>query len=161
MSTSANPSPRRLLIVEDEPSLLASFQEYFESHGFAVSAASEPKSALDRLSRGEVDGVVSDIHLSSRHSADGLEIAYAGWKSGIPVLLVTGQPTDDLSNDPRLAKIAGLVRKPVSLASLHNLVDSMLRCAKPPVPAFDADDVRELLETYAPWLLASPGPPQS
>ncbi len=154
-------SSRRLLIVEDEPSLLASYKEYFEASGFAVSATENRDTAIDWLGWQEIDGVLSDIHLSGRDRADGLEIAFAAWKIGVPVLLITGLPTDDISNDPRLAKIAGLVRKPVSLAALHALVESMLRKAAHDEATPNQNEIRELLRTYAPWLLAAPGPPQS
>ncbi len=158
MPDAAN-SPRRLMIVDDEPSLLASYQEYFEANGFLVSATVDRDTAIDWLSWQQIDGVLSDIHLTGRDRADGLEIAFAAWKLGVPVLLITGLPTDDISNDPRLAKIAGLVRKPVSLSTLHALVESMLRKAAHGSP--DQKEIRDLLQAYAPWLLASPGPPQS
>jgi DNA-binding response OmpR family regulator len=150
----------RLLIVEDEPSLLASFQEYFEAHGFVILATGDRETALDWLKWQHIDGVISDIHLTDRHQADGLEIALAAWNIGVPIMLITGQPTDDLSNDPRLAKIAGLVRKPISLAALRNMVDAMLNEASNQQARLEQNAVRELLETYAPWLLASLGKPQ-
>ena len=155
-----NSPQRRLLIVEDEPSLLASFKEYFERHEFAVLATGDRAAALDWLKWQHIDGVISDIHLTDRHQADGLEIALAAWNIGVPIMLITGQPTDDLSNDPRLAKIAGLVRKPVSLSALLQLVESMLNEANQQQARLEQNAVRELLETYAPWLLSSMGKPQ-
>lgn len=143
----------RLLLVEDEAELLTNIAEYLRNHGFEVQGTADREEAITWLSAHTVDVVVSDIHLTDRHRPDGLEIAFAAWKAGIPVLLITGFPTDALSNDSRLRRVAGLIRKPFALSTLHTAVTALLDKKDHFTSNSNEAVVKDLLTQYAPWMV--------
>jgi sigma-B regulation protein RsbU (phosphoserine phosphatase) len=52
------PSPRRLLVVEDDPAIREAFAELLEFEGFAVATACDGNEALDRLRHGPLPELV-------------------------------------------------------------------------------------------------------
>lgn len=116
----------RLLVVEDEQTLLLQLKRAFESERYLVTTALDGEEALDRLAAGPVDLIILDIMLPKR---DGLSVLRAIRESGMatPVLILTakGDPQD---------KVAGLdcgaddyLAKPFSTAELMARVRALLR----------------------------------
>ena len=50
-----------ILIVEDEPDILALYKEFLESSGFEVDTADNGEDGLDKILEGDVDLVLLDI----------------------------------------------------------------------------------------------------
>lgn len=77
-----------ILIVEDEPNLLALMRKGFAEHNYEVSVAMDGNTALDMLSRYQFDVVIMDIMLPD---VNGLEICrrVRVSKNFVPVLLLT------------------------------------------------------------------------
>lgn len=64
--------PQRVLLVDDDERMLESLSDIFQSEGFEVVTATDGREALDALTGGGVDGVLSDIVMPRM---DGLELA--------------------------------------------------------------------------------------
>lgn len=116
----------RLLVVEDEQTLLLQLKRTFESERYLVTTALDGEEALDKLASGPVDLIILDIMLPKR---DGLSVLRALRQSGMatPVLMLTakGDPQDkvtglDCGADDYLAK-------PFSTAELMARVRALLR----------------------------------
>lgn len=149
MSTAARKDTRlSLLVVEDEPMLLAMLREYFERQGYAVFTARGVDKALDLLSTGEVDIVLSDLCLGDLRDG-GLSVAAAASSAGIPVMLITAFPDDTLQRDPRFGRVGALVHKPASCRAIQNTLMALLATDRPPMT-----DAGELIREYAPWMFA-------
>ena len=83
---------KRILIVEDDESILQLEKDYLEANGFTVVSASDGKSGLDAALSGDYNLIILDIMLPE---VDGLEICRKIREtSNVPVLLVSARRDD-------------------------------------------------------------------
>jgi len=116
----------RILVVDDEYSLLKQLKQIFESQRYSIETAMDGEGALDKLFEAPFDLIILDIMLPK---IDGLTVLEQARKAGIntPVLMLTakGDAKDkvkglDLGADDYLAK-------PFSLDELLARVRALLR----------------------------------
>ena len=106
-----------ILIVEDEPDIRESLQEFFEYEGYAVATASDGAVALARLAAGELPClVILDLIMPY---VNGNEV-YARMQSdprlaGVPVIVSTSDPS-------RAPSGVLIMRKPIDLERLLGAV---------------------------------------
>jgi two-component system OmpR family response regulator len=123
----------RLLVVEDEPALLALLAGSLRAVGFVVSTAGDGEEALRAAWRDRPDLVVLDVMLPG---LDGFEVVrrLRGGGLAVPVVFLTArEATED--------KVRGLgsggddyVTKPFSLAELEARIHAVLRRGRPAEP---------------------------
>ena len=130
------PAKRRILIVDDDPLLLAFLTEVISHAGYATQAASSGEEALAVISKGEPDLALLDITMPG---ISGLELA-ARLKESTSVPFMFLSAVDDTESAKQAAAhgAVGYLVKPVDAARL--------------MPAFEAglaraDDIRELRRT--------------
>jgi len=84
-----DPSPLRVLVVEDEPALLNLIAESLEADGFVVARSSDAPDAIERLRGFAYDGLVTDLRLGD---ADGMEVLEEalGRYPGMRCVVITG-----------------------------------------------------------------------
>lgn len=107
-----------VLVVDDEPSVRALFEEALAEAGHTVSVAADGADALDRLREGPVPCIVlTDLRMPRM---DGFELSRAVAKdpelSTIPIVVVTGDRVLSLTSPAR--------DKPFNLRELDALVQS-------------------------------------
>jgi CheY-like chemotaxis protein len=108
-----------VLLVEDEPDLLAAAAELFRSIGYEVVTASNGADAVEILKQGaEIDIVFSDIVMS--HGMSGLELArqVRHLHPDIKVVLASGYPLGVLRREHGDLSDFTFVHKPYRLADL-------------------------------------------
>ena len=64
----------RLLIVDDEPSILTAMASYVRTQGYEVDCAGEREEAEALIANVEYAAILLDIRMTPAHGADGLEI---------------------------------------------------------------------------------------
>jgi DNA-binding response OmpR family regulator len=116
----------RILIIDDEPELLAQLEQVLGAQKYDVETAGDGEAALDRLFDGTFDLILLDIMLPKR---DGLSVLREIRRAGLttPVLMLTAKGgTED--------KIQGLdlgaddyLAKPFSVAELLARIRALLR----------------------------------
>lgn len=86
----------RILVVDDEPTLLRAYTRWLESAGHKVEKAGDGKSAIALLASMEFDAILSDIAMPD---IDGMELLRAVRERDldVPVILMTGTPTVETS----------------------------------------------------------------
>lgn len=87
----------RVLLVDDEPQLLELARFFLEKQGqFAIETATSADEALNRISKGSLDAVVSDYQMSEM---DGIELlkTLRAEKNDIPFILFTGKGREDVA----------------------------------------------------------------
>jgi len=88
-------SPRRVLLVEDEPGLVLTLTDRLKSEGYDVQAASDGPSGLDRATRERWDVILLDVMLPG---ASGFDVCRDLRQRGVttPVIMLTarGQVVD-------------------------------------------------------------------
>jgi len=115
--TSGDVPGLRVLIVDDDPDVLAFFAEVFQQHGCRVATAPTAERALAWLGHEPVDLVVSDIKLPG---LSGLELLRA--VPHTPVVLITGQPSIESAACGARHHAYDYLTKPVSVEDLARLI---------------------------------------
>jgi len=126
---------KRVLIVDDEPKIVALARDYLERAGFAVATAYDGKTALASARGDRPDLVVLDLGLPE---LDGLDVARTlRAESPVPLVMLTGRTEES-------DKLVGLetgaddyVTKPFSPKELVARVRAVLRRSERPVAASD------------------------
>jgi DNA-binding response OmpR family regulator len=120
--------PLRVLLVDDETSILFAMASYFRSKGYLVDAAREREEAEALLANVSYAAVIVDLRMTAVHGADGLEVVvYARERcpsARIIVLTAYGSPAAEAEARARGAD--AFLHKPQPLAELVQLLESML-----------------------------------
>lgn len=80
----------KLLVVEDQPSLLDAVSVYLRRHGFVVDEASDVKSAQNYIKTGGYDGIVLDLGLPDGNGIDFLKQLRADG-AALPIIVMTAR----------------------------------------------------------------------
>ena len=121
----------KILIVEDEPAMVAGLRDNFEYEGYEVISAEDGVSGLERALADSPDLVVLDVMMPRM---SGLEVCkqVKARRPSVPIIMLTarGQEID---------KVVGLelgaddyVTKPFGVLELLARVEALLRRARPP-----------------------------
>jgi two-component system, NtrC family, response regulator AtoC len=114
-----------LLVIEDEQVLAKNIARYFEKQGHTVEVALDGMQGLQIATQIRPDVVIVDFQLPGM---DGLEIIRALNKMESPprIVMVTGHASVTLAVDAMKAGSMDLLTKPVTLTSLHEVVQRAL-----------------------------------
>jgi DNA-binding response OmpR family regulator len=124
----------RILIVEDEPAMVAGLRDNFEYEGYDVISAADGAAGLERALTDNPDLVVLDVMMPQMSGLDVCKRLKAE-RPSLPIIMLTarGQEID---------KVVGLelgaddyVTKPFSIRELMARVKAVLRRASPQAPA--------------------------
>jgi CheY-like chemotaxis protein len=148
---------RKVLVVDDDPVVGASFNRVLSGKGYVVVTAHDGPEALKRLAEGDFDVVFTDIRMPGM---DGIEVAerVKAKRPWTPVVIVTGYGSEDNEERAKAAGVAEFLRKPLSpemiegsaRKALHVVPSAAAPAAATPLPA------AALLETPAVAPAASP-----
>ena len=81
--------PPRLLILDDEPTVLGQVGDHFRAEGYAVSLAESQEEGLRVFQGGEIDLVIIDLGLSEKNG-NGLIEEFLRAQSGLPIIVLAG-----------------------------------------------------------------------
>jgi DNA-binding NtrC family response regulator len=108
---------KRVLVVEDEPSLSRVLEVHLSGAGYAVEKASSAEQAIRILERGELDVVLSDLKLPGM---DGLALLgrIRQADAALPVIMMTAYGTVETAVKAMKAGANDYILKPFSLDDL-------------------------------------------
>ncbi len=115
---------RRILVVDDEQSVLEFIETVLEDEGFSVTTAKTAAKARTLLKQQQFDLAIVDIYLEDE---SGLELARLV-KENTPstaVVVITGYPSTDNIKASLEREVDGYLIKPVDLEALKNLVGKL------------------------------------
>lgn len=113
-----------VLIVEDDPSLRSFYRAMLQLEGFDVTAVEDGIDALRHIELDPPDAIVLDLGLPRLGGRDvQRELTARTDMRGIPIVIVTGEPIDDLDR----SQCASILRKPLEPAALITAVRDCLR----------------------------------
>lgn len=86
------PNRKRLLFVDDEPSIRLTLPPVLEDHGFAVTTAESVDDAIARMNDARFDVLLSDLNIGQE--GDGFQVVSAMKKRhpGCVTIILTGYP---------------------------------------------------------------------
>jgi len=107
---------KRLLVVDDEPSILAAFTRYFGGLGHEVTPVSSAEDALAATQKEKFDIIFLDNVLPGMSGLRAIpELAR---HTGAPILMMTGHFDEELKKDALLIGAADLLPKPLDFEAL-------------------------------------------
>jgi DNA-binding response OmpR family regulator len=113
------------LVVDDEPDLLATYERLLRRKGVTAVTASSVALARAALGRERPDLVICDLRLPD---GDGLDVVRAARAAAppVPVIVVTGFPSDETRRTALGAGATAFLSKPFAAAALLAAVDASL-----------------------------------
>jgi len=115
----------RILFVEDDPAVVATYSIGLESEGYSVEAVSSTAEALDKLANDSFPIVITDIYLDERTGLDVLRAAH-DYNPGCAVIVITGHGTMETVIEATKGGAFDYIAKPFDLTRLLEVV----RCAQ-------------------------------
>jgi CheY-like chemotaxis protein len=113
--------PQKVIVVDDEARICQSFERALNKQGYAVESFTSAPAALDRLEKGDVDLVVSDLMMPEMTGLDLLK-AMRDKGIGTHLIMITGYAhVENALESMRLGAIDYLP-KPFTLAELKAVV---------------------------------------
>ncbi len=111
-----------ILIVDDEPTLLALLTRFLERQGHQITACNSAESALRefRTRQDEIGLVISDLTLPDTKGED-LIAQMRKLKPNLPALIASGYPYE-----PQLSGV-GFLQKPFLPAALAQAIEKLLK----------------------------------
>ena len=116
----------RVLVVDDEVSVLTTYRMILERHGYEVVACPTSGDALRVLAENHFDSVLCDYSLEEDHT--GLEVIQAARErdAEIPAALLTGYATPETAQEAASHNINIMV-KPIEIEEFLNTTSRMVR----------------------------------
>ena len=111
----------KILFVEDDPSVVLSFQTGLEAEGYPVEAVHSTSDALTRLANDDYPIVITDIYLDERTGLDVLR-ASQDYNPGSAVIMITGQGTMETVMEATQRGAFDYIAKPFDLTRLLTAV---------------------------------------
>ena len=120
------PSRKRLLFVDDEPSIRLTLPPVLEDHGFAVTTAENVDEAIARMDRARFDVLLSDLNIGQE--GDGFQVVSA-MKNRYPqcvTIILTGYPAFESAVQALRHQVDDYVVKPADIDLLIQTINQGL-----------------------------------
>ena len=120
--------PHRLLVVDDEPAILAATRSYLAAAGYQVDCASEREEAEALLCTSLYAVMIVDMRLTGTHGREGLELlSFARERSSATrSIVVTAHASPELAQASRGCGADAFLEKPAALADIAVVVGALL-----------------------------------
>lgn len=117
----------RILVVDDQPSILFSMKDYFERVGHAVDCARNVAEAQLLLEAFPYSLVIADLRLTSGHPSEGLELLarVRALSPGTRTILLTAYGTLETERRAHALGVDVQLSKSLDLAEIAEVVDSL------------------------------------
>ncbi len=117
---------RRILLVDDEPSLLRIFHTALQIYGYEVAGCTSASEALERLGHESFDLVISDVNMPK---CGGLELLQMIRRlhPKVPVFVMTGRPSAEVESRAAEYGAFRYLIKPIMPANLRSAIESALQ----------------------------------
>jgi DNA-binding NtrC family response regulator len=116
----------RILVVDDEASVLMTYRLILEQQGYEVVACTNSAEAIAAIAQQSFDIVLCDYSLEDQHT--GFEVLAAARErdAGVPAALITGYATQDAVDEASRRNIATMI-KPIEIQEFLATTANMLR----------------------------------
>ena len=122
--TSGN-SKARILVVDDEASVLLTYQLLLEQRGYRVTAVPSGQDAIAELKKNRFDLLLCDLSLEERYT--GFDVIEFGRRHvpGINAALLTGYASVEAAERAESAKVA-ILYKPIDIDQFFSTVSALV-----------------------------------
>ncbi len=116
----------RVLVVDDEASVLTTYRLILERHGYEVVACPTSREALDALAESNFDSVLCDYSLEEDHTGFEVILAARERDAAVPAALLTGYATKETAEEAASQNI-NIMFKPIDIEEFLNTTSRMVR----------------------------------
>lgn len=117
---------KKILIVDDEQSILLSLSHALRTDGVEVVACDEIEEAEEALGNSRFDLVIADIRMSGVNGIEGLELlSYIKQHYATEVIIMTGYGSEEIETEAYRRGALHYFMKPIDIKALMNIVGSM------------------------------------
>jgi DNA-binding NtrC family response regulator len=120
----------RILVVDDEASVLMTYRLILEQQGYEVVACDTSVEAIAAIGRQLFDAVLCDYSLEDQHTGFEVLAAARARDANVPAALVTGYATQD-TVDEAVRRNIGTMFKPIEIEEFLATTANMLRSNQP------------------------------
>jgi len=115
-----------ILVIDDEPSVLASIEQALQTVGHKVTSAGGGSEAIKSFQRDPADLLITDIFMPDQ---DGIQLITYFRKQfpNIPIIAITGNPKGNTLEMASLLGAAAALQKPFSVEELLHAVNRALK----------------------------------
>lgn len=116
----------RILVVEDEESILFALERYLGTRGYAVEGAQDLDGARGKLECNNYDVVIADLRLGV-DGTEGLEVLSAAraHNSAVRMILLTAYGSPEIEAEAMRRGAYAILRKPIPLPDIAQVLCSM------------------------------------
>ena len=116
----------RVLVVDDEASVLITYKLILEQQGYDVTAAKTSEEAKKAIEKQDFDLVLCDYSLEQQHTGFEVIAAARVRKPDMPSVLLTGYATLETTEQARQDRI-GVLFKPIDIGEFLSTTSAFLR----------------------------------
>jgi len=127
------PGTYRILVVDDEASVLITYQLILEQQGYQVTACATSVQAIRALREQNYDLVLCDYSLEEQHTGFEVIAEARKQKADMPAALLTGYATKETADEASSRQI-GIMFKPIEIEEFLATTSTMLRRDHEPDP---------------------------
>src|SRR2546423_14081832 len=122
----ADAKAARVLVVDDEASVLTTYKLILEQQGYQVTASLSSKEAKEAIEQQGYDLVLCDYSLEQQHTGFEVIAAARAKNPKVPSVLLTGYATVETSEEARKKQI-GVLFKPIDIKEFLTTITQLLR----------------------------------
>jgi DNA-binding NtrC family response regulator len=117
--------PTRLLIVEDELSIIFALREFFATAGFVVDTAMTVAECEQLLADNDYAVLITDVHLTPNRRKEGLQLVKRAHEKrpAVRAIVLTAYGSPDLEEEARQSGADAFFAKPMALPVLASTVE--------------------------------------
>jgi DNA-binding response OmpR family regulator len=119
---------RKILIVDDEPSICFAMSEYFQVHGYQVDCAQKLEEAEELLAQSCYSAVIVDLRLKGIYNTGGLEVVrFVRQKCpDSRIVVLTAYGSVEAEQEARSLGADAFLHKPAPLAEVAQIIFSLV-----------------------------------
>ena len=122
--------PKKILIAEDEPSLLSVLSKKVKSLGYTVFEAKDGEQAINIFKKEQPDLILLDVVMPIKNGFDVLEEIKMKQKSKVPVIILSNlSESQDLETGKNLGAVDYITKSNLSLrditVKIHNVLEKV------------------------------------
>ena len=117
--------PKRILIVDDDRSILRTLKRVLEKNGYTIDTAETAKEALDKLTSNHYDLALVDVILPDMKGTD-LLIKAKNELNQTVKFIITGYPSAEVGAKARDLGAEAFILKPVKMPELLSIIHVFL-----------------------------------
>lgn len=124
---SMQPETRRVLVVDDEPSICFAYRKLFQNERFGLDVCENIEAAVDHVRSNDYFAVISDVRFAGSDNKEGVNFASVVRKvqPEAKVILVTGYGSDDLKKSAHDLGVSHYFEKPINPSVILSLLRSL------------------------------------